>query len=247
MTDVGLRVGVLGPLAVTRDGATIRLRGSRMGVLLAVLALSAGQPVSTSRMARLIWDDDQPERPLASLHTMVARLRGIVPGAVVTADDGGYLLDTDPAHVDVLRFRRLVREAGTADDPASALGLLDQALGLWRGEPLADLRSAALDREVVPGLTDEYLSAVQRHADLELAAGRGDRVITELRKLTGRYPLREPLWASSCARLLVLGGRLRRSVSITDCGGSWPHSLASTPHQNSSTGGCYKPTSSKRS
>jgi DNA-binding SARP family transcriptional activator len=155
--------------------------------------MSAGQPVSVGRMAELIWPDEQPERVRASLHTLVARVRGGVPGTIVTVGDG-YLLDIDPDHVDLLRFRRLVRAAGGVGDQAAALGLLDQALALWRGEPLADLRSAALDRDVTPGLTDERLSAVQQRAECALALGRHDRVIAELRGLTGRYPLREPLW-----------------------------------------------------
>ena len=208
--DPRLRIGVLGPPLVERDGAAIGLPRGRAGVLLAVLAMSAGRPVGTGRLTGLIWDSDQPAHARASLHTVVARLRGLVYGAVVTAGDG-YLLDIDPDHVDLLRFRRLVREACEAGDPESALGLLDQALGLWRGEPLSGLRSAALDRDVVPGLTDEYLSAVQQRADLELAASQHDRVITELRGLVGQYPLREPLWGQ-LMRALAGAGRPAEAI-----------------------------------
>ncbi len=180
-------------------------------MLLAVLAMSAGRPVGTDRLAELLWDDDRPEHPRASLHTVVARLRRIVPGAVVTVGDG-YLLDISPDHVDVLRFRRLAREAAEAGDRASALGLFDQALDLWRGEPLADLGSAALTREVVPGLTDEYLSAVQRRAGLRLEAGQGDQVVAELRELTARHPLREPLWGQ-LLRALAAAGRPAEAIT----------------------------------
>jgi DNA-binding SARP family transcriptional activator len=202
-----LCVGVLGPLLVTRDGAAVGLLRGRPGVLLAVLAMSAGRPVGADRLAGLLWDDDRPEHLRASLNTVVARLRRMVSGAVVTVGDG-YLLDISPDHVDVLRFRRLAREAGEADGRASALGLFDQALDLWRGEPLADLGSAALARDVVPGLTDEYLSAVQRRADLRLEAGQGDLVIAELRELTARHPLREPLWGQ-LIRALAADGSAR--------------------------------------
>jgi DNA-binding SARP family transcriptional activator len=180
-------------------------------VLLAVLAMSAGRPVSADRLAGLLWDDDWPEHLRASLHTVVARLRRMVPGAVVTVGDG-YLLDISPDHVDVLRFRRLAREAGEADDRGTALGLFDQALDLWRGEPFVDLGSEALARDVVPGLTDEYLSAVQRRADLRLEAGQGDRVIAELRELTGQYPLREPLWVQ-LLRALAAAGRPAEAIT----------------------------------
>jgi DNA-binding SARP family transcriptional activator len=208
--DPRLRIGVLGPLLVERGGAAITLTRGRAGVLLAVLAMSAGRPVGAGRLGGLIWDTEQPAHARASLHTVVARLRGLVPGVVVTAGDG-YLLDVDADDVDLLRFRRLVREAGEAGGPAPALELLEQALGLWRGEPLADLRSAALDRDVAPGLADEYLAAAQQRADIELGAGNYDRVIAELRELVGRYPLREPLWGQ-LMRALAAAGRQAEAI-----------------------------------
>jgi DNA-binding SARP family transcriptional activator len=208
--DSGLRIGLLGPLAGTRDGAVVRLPRGRPGVLLAVLAMSAGRPVGVSRLTELIWDDEQPERARASLQTLVARVRGLVPGVVVHAGEG-YLLDVAPDDVDLWQFRRLVRAAGQAGSPVATLGLLDQALGLWRGEPLASLRSSALDRDVIPGLIDEYLSAVQQHADLDLDAGRYDQVSAELRGLTGRHPLREPLWGR-LMRALAGAGRPAEAI-----------------------------------
>ena len=60
-----------------RDGAAIGLPRGRAGVLLAVLAMSAGRPVGTGRLTGLIWDSDQPAHARASLHTVVARLRGL--------------------------------------------------------------------------------------------------------------------------------------------------------------------------
>jgi DNA-binding SARP family transcriptional activator len=57
-----------------------------------LLAMSVGRPVGAGRLAGLIWDGDQPEHSRARLPTVVARLRAIVPGAVVTTGDG-YLLD----------------------------------------------------------------------------------------------------------------------------------------------------------
>lgn len=208
--DAGLRIGVLGPLLGIRDGVAVRLPRGRIGVLLAILAMSAGHPLSAGRLAELIWPDEQPERVRASLHTLVARLRGLLPGVIVTVGDG-YLLDIDPDGVDLLRFRRLVRAADEAGDAAAAERLLDQALELWRGEPLSELRSAALDRDVIPGLIDEHLSALQLRADLDLVAGRYDRVIAELRGLTGRYPLREPLWGQ-LLRALAGAGRSAEAI-----------------------------------
>jgi DNA-binding SARP family transcriptional activator len=202
--DEGLRIGVLGPLLVTRDGAAIGLPRGRIGVLLVALAMSAGHPVGVARLAELIWPEGRPERVRGSLQTIVARLRGVVPDAIITAADG-YLLDIDPDRVDLLRFRHLVREASAVTDADVALSLLDQALGLWRGDPLVDLRSAAMDRDMLPALIDERLSAMQRRTALDLAAARYDQVIAELRSLTSQYPLREPLWGQLIQALAGAG------------------------------------------
>ena len=63
--DAGLRIGVLGPLLVIRDGAPVMLPRGRTGVLLAALAMSAGRPVGTGRLTGLIWDGEQPEHSRA--------------------------------------------------------------------------------------------------------------------------------------------------------------------------------------
>lgn len=173
---------------------------------MALLALSAGHPVGVDRLVSMIWPEEGPERARPTLQTLVARARVEVPGAIVTTANG-YLLDVDPENVDLLRFRRLVREAGMAGEPDTARELLDQALELWRGEPLGDVRSSVIDRDLVPSLTDERLSAVHWRADLNLSAGRNDQVITELRDLTSHYPLRERLWAQFISALAGAGRR----------------------------------------
>lgn len=172
--------------------------------------MSAGHAVSIGRLAELIWPDRQPERVRASVQTLAARLRAFVPGVIVSAGDG-YVLDLDPDHVDLLRFRRLVRDASGASDSAAALGLLDTALGLWRGEPLADLRSAAMERDVVPTLIEERLAAIEQRADLCVAAGHADRAIAELLPLTSQYPLRETLW-TLLIRALSGAGRSAEAI-----------------------------------
>jgi DNA-binding SARP family transcriptional activator len=103
--DPGLRIGVLGPLQASRGGMPVRLPRGRTAVLLAVLAMSAGHPVGAGRLAGLIWPEGQPRQVRPSLHTLVARLRGALPGTIVTAADG-YLLDIDPDDVDLLRLAR---------------------------------------------------------------------------------------------------------------------------------------------
>jgi DNA-binding SARP family transcriptional activator len=198
-------VGVLGPLEVRAGGVCVAIPRGRLPVVLAVLALSAGRPVSPSVLADRVWGERLPQSPAASLQSHMTRLRRLVGPNPIRTVAAGYLLDIDPDQVDVLRFRRLAAEAARLEDPRKAREMLDEALRLWRGEPLEDSLSETLQRSVVPGLIEEHLVALQRRIDLDLAAGRPDETVAELRELTGRYPMRESLWHQLISALSSLG------------------------------------------
>jgi DNA-binding SARP family transcriptional activator len=207
----GLRVGLLGPLEVRLDEAPVRVPGDRLAVVLAALALSAGRTVTVAELADRVWPDQPPQRVRGSLQTIVSRLRRLLGADTIRTRASGYVLDVDSDRVDVLRFRRLVAMARSACDPARARELLDEALGLWRGEPLSGLGSEALQRGETPHLVDARLGALELRASLDLAAGRHAEVAAELAETTARHPLREPLWH---LRLTALARDGRRAEAI---------------------------------
>jgi DNA-binding SARP family transcriptional activator len=194
MSSSGLSVYLLGSLDVRIDGVSVPVPRGKSAVALAMLALSAGQPVTSTAIEDHLWRHRFPERIRGSLHSHVMRLRRVLgPGSIRTVASG-YVLDIHPNQVDVLRFRRLVSEAAQLADVDEARHRLDEALRLWRGEPLAGVMSEAFDHDQIPLLVEERLAALQRRIALDLGAGRHADVITELRELTGRHSLREPLW-----------------------------------------------------
>ena len=71
---------------------------------------------------------------------------------------------------------------------------LGRVLGLWRGEPLADIAAPFAEGQRTR-LTELRLSAVEARADAGLACGRQDELVAELEGWVARYPLREVLWA----------------------------------------------------
>ena len=93
-----------------------------------------------------LWDGAPPSGAETTLRSHVMRLRrllGPAPGARVVTRYPGYLIEAGEEEVDLLRFRRLCREGGDAvraADWESAWVVLTEGLGLWRGEPLADVR-----------------------------------------------------------------------------------------------------------
>lgn len=201
--DTGrLWVGLLGPLDVRVDGAPIAIPGGKSATLLAALALAAGRPVTVDALSDRLWPADGPEDVRASLQNHVSRLRRQVGSAGIRTVASGYELEAD---VDVLQFRGLSAAAATSEDPDAARALLDEALQLWRGDPLADLPSGTFDRDEVPRLVEEHLDALERRIDLDLAAGRHADVVPRLRDLTGRRPLREPFWRQLIVALSASG------------------------------------------
>lgn len=194
MGAAGIWVGVLGPLQVRSADIPVVIPGQRPSIVLASLAVSAGRTVGLRTLAHHVWGEHMPVSPKRSLHSLVMRLRRAVGPAVIRTMPAGYLMDIDPDHVDLLRFRQLVLEAGSAQGAEKARLLLGEALGLWRDEPLAGLDCEAWRHEVLPGLLEEHLAVLERRIDFDLTAGRYGGLVPELRELVSRHPLRETFW-----------------------------------------------------
>jgi DNA-binding SARP family transcriptional activator/tetratricopeptide (TPR) repeat protein len=190
-------LGVLGPLLV-RDGDTVvDVPKGRLRVLLAALVVRAGTVVSADALAEVVWDGSPPAGAVTTLRSYVRRLReglGPAAGARVVTRYPGYLLQAGVEEVDLLRFGSLSREGGAAARAGQweqAWELLGEGLGLWRGEPLADVPSDLLRREQVPGLEESRLQAAEWRVDAGLQLGRHGDLVGELQLLAAAHPLRE--------------------------------------------------------
>ncbi|SDD68967.1 DNA-binding transcriptional activator of the SARP family [Glycomyces harbinensis] len=202
-----LSIGVLGPLEVRLDGEPLGPLSSRLRSVVAALAMSAGTTVSTERLAAIVWDERLPDNARRTLQTYVSRLRTYigVEDRLVTAPSG-VRLEVDAEDVDALRFERLLDRASRAADDDEEQALLAEAIGLWRGTPFADVESRWLEETEAPQLTERYLASLEHRIDFDIAAGRTDHLVGELRRLASSHPLREPLWAR-LLRTLQLNGR----------------------------------------
>lgn len=209
-----VRIRLLGPFDVQVDGRPVAMP-DRMRSLLAALALSPGRAVSVDALARAIWGERLPNRVKGSVQTAMTRLRQVVGQDAVATTPGGYRLVA--ADTDVAVFHGLLADAGAAGDPATERGLLTDAVGLWRGEPLDGVGSAVLRAEHVPRLEERLLGAVERRVDLDLAAADGRPVCAELRELVARHPLREPLWERLIRALASAGRTAEALAAYADC------------------------------
>ena len=187
---------VLGPVMAGGGKTSTALGGPRARAVLALLLVDAGRVVTDRRLIEGIWSDDTPDDAQHAIQNHVSRLRRAIEDDIAR-EGGGYRLAVNPMSVDSHRFEELVASARDrlADAPAAAAVLLRDALGLWQGEPFADLTD-------VPGLQQEgmrlgalRLSAVEDRMQADLDTGRHAEVATELEVLIREHPFRERLYA----------------------------------------------------
>ncbi|MFI9561074.1 AfsR/SARP family transcriptional regulator [Nonomuraea endophytica] len=186
-----------------RGNRTIAVNAEKQRAILATLLLSANRVVLADDLMERLWEDRLPRYARASLQTHLARLRRTLGDVeVIRTSPGGYLIESDQDHLDLLRFRALVDRAArveNAGDLPGELNLLREALALWRGTALAGIRSDSILCDEVPQLTEEWFRCLHRRFDVELMLGNHDGVVPELRRLVRKYPLRERL----CSQLMI--------------------------------------------
>src|SRR5690242_9619168 len=196
--------GILGPLEVSRCGCAVPLGGPRQRAVLALLLLEAIRVVSLDRLAEDLWGGHPPEGWVTTVQIYVSHLRQALEpdrargaaGEVLVTRGRGYLLRVGRERLDAARFEdgfaagRAALEAGRYEQAA---GTLRQALGLWRGQVLADLADYAFTRPEAARLEELRLAAVEARIDADLALGRHDALTAELEQLAGEHPMRERL------------------------------------------------------
>jgi DNA-binding SARP family transcriptional activator/tetratricopeptide (TPR) repeat protein len=199
----------LGPIELWSAGQRQDLGSARARSLLAMLLLTPRAVIPVETLIDRLWDTRPPPKARESLSVYVARLRSSLRRAVgdkarlVGRTQGGYLLDVDPETIDVHQFRRLRRQAtalAASGDYDNASGLLREADGLWRGQPLAGIRGEWVMR-MRDALDEERRAAITELIGFELELGRHAELVGELRHLLTRYPLDETLIAHQMTAL----------------------------------------------
>jgi DNA-binding SARP family transcriptional activator len=183
---------VLGALDVRDEGRTLELRGSKRRTVLALLVLHANEVIRSDRLIDELWGEHPPANASAALHNHVSRLRKEIGSDVIVTKPWGYVLRTDPEAVDLRRFEGLLAEAKPL--PArERTAKLAEALALWRGPALADLREEPALRVESARLDELRLAVLEQRIDADLELGRHEELVPELEAHVGEHPLRERL------------------------------------------------------
>src|SRR5436190_1717342 len=161
---------LLGPLEVVSRDQSLLVGGGKRRSLLAILLMHANEVVSSERLIDELWGERPPATAAKTVQVYVSNLRKALGDGVLVTRGGGYVLQTEPAQVDVDRFRMLVaggraslrerlrgqlmlalyrsgRQAGALEVYGEARRVLSDDLGLEPGEDLKRLHQAILEHD----------------------------------------------------------------------------------------------------
>lgn len=215
---VTMRIELLGPVvAVAGDGAPVELGGTRVRALLARLALAGGEVVSVDALLDGLWGENASGDGVNALHALVHRLRKALGQAgLVETVAGGYRLNVAAEHVNALRFEELAKRGGrelARGDAQRAASLLNEALTLWRGDALADVRTIPFAATAGARLDELRVGATEDRFDAELLLGHHTEILVDVEAAAVAHPLRERL-AGLRMRALHAVGRQSDALAV---------------------------------
>ena len=203
---------LLGAVEASVGGRPIELGHPKQRAVLAVLLVEAGRTVPIDRLVTRVWGDRPPPRARVTVSGYVSRLRAAFAahgGPRIAQRSGAYTLIAEVLDVDLYRFADLVaraRRARAEGHDAEAVGLLDAALGLWRGEPFTGAETPWLSGLRVTLEAARYAAVLDRN-DLVLAASGHADLVGGLAALAAAHPLDERLAGQLVLTLYRCGRR----------------------------------------
>jgi len=197
---------VLGQLTATVDGSSVVLGGPKQRLVLALLLTDVGHPLTPDRLIDGVWGDDPPDRARHTLQAYVSELRGLLDDSIEWSGHG-YRLAVEPGQIDSVQFEQYLKRGREAmpDDPYRAAEMLAEGLGLWRGEPFADLRDALALLPEIQRLQQLRLATLEERINADLALGRHQSLVDELDTLTREFPFWERFRAQHMLALYRCG------------------------------------------
>jgi DNA-binding SARP family transcriptional activator len=169
-TDDRAGIRLLGPFELTGCKKN-QPRRQATAELLAYLAIQR-RPVSRDELLEALWPRDDPRRSAARFYQAASEARKLLGDAFVRARDT-YTVDREQLQIDLDELDRL-REQAHGEEHTSAL--LERALALFRGEPLAGIDALWADSEQ-RRLASLRLSLLERVGRLRLECGDAARAL----------------------------------------------------------------------
>jgi SARP family transcriptional regulator, regulator of embCAB operon len=197
-----VRYEILGPLRVVEENGSSFISARKIEVLLAVLLIRADQVVTSDQLMVEIWGDRLPRRATAGLQVYISQLRKFLcrpdrMGSPIVTRPPGYLLSIGSDEFDLSLFQQLAAEGRTNARAArhqEASACFEQALALWRGPVLDEMRIGPIVEGFVTWLEEMRMECIDMLVDSQLELGRHRELVGSLYALSVEYPLRETFY-----------------------------------------------------
>jgi DNA-binding SARP family transcriptional activator len=205
-------IRVLGPLEVRDGDKVVEVTGVKRQAVLALLVLDEGRPVPLDRLIARLWPYRAPATAAAAVRNNISALRRVLdPLAEVSIETIGssYLLRLVPGALDAqtarARIQRGLRLLDRGDGAEDAERELRDALALWRGGMLPNLRQAGYEWAELADLEELWLVASEGVTEAALRCGRHREVVPRLQRLVRQHPEREAFHRQRVAALAAAG------------------------------------------
>ncbi|MET9661994.1 AfsR/SARP family transcriptional regulator [Streptomyces sp. NPDC006510] len=227
---------VLGALDVSESSKDLTPSAPKLRSTLSLLLLRQGDIVRKDSFVDELWGVNPPPNALTTLQTYVYQLRRTLPdpqthraghrprghawkevtacpshGPWLRTTSSGYAASIPSETIDLCRFETLAAQGGTAlgqGNVPRAAELLKEALTLWRGPLVSNVKHGPVLEAHATRLTEERLRVVEQCIDAQLFLGMYHEVLTGLRGLLVEHPLAEGLWQRLLLALYRSGRRL---------------------------------------
>nr|WP_184918757.1 AfsR/SARP family transcriptional regulator [Saccharothrix ecbatanensis] len=219
--------GILGPLQLRVGSISGVPSAPKLRSVLGTLLVHEGQTVPTFALMSELWDDKPPVSGLTTLQTYILNLRKLfastmklslteISREVLVTRAGGYVFNIGPSNLDLNRYNTYLAAAQAAlagGDDRTAVKSLGEALRVWRGPALVDVKGGRVLESKRRQLEESRLVAVEYMVDAQLRLGHHREVLPELVMLTTENPLHEGLHAQYM-RALHYSGRRAQALMV---------------------------------
>ncbi|MEU7137882.1 BTAD domain-containing putative transcriptional regulator [Nocardia sp. NPDC046473] len=189
---------ILGPTQLIIDGVQVAVPGRKLQAIFAVLALRAGAEVRRDELIEELNLLRSTENAANTLHAHMARLRRwlhrhVGDATVLESTSAGYQLGVPRSAVDAHRFVTHLEQAMSLAPlvPSVVAAILEEGLGLWRGDALSDVADGPLAAAAADDLHQLRRTAREILLDAWIMLGEDRRVIMNAKRFIGDNPLNE--------------------------------------------------------
>lgn len=221
-TGESMRLGLLGPLTLSRGTCPITPSAPKLRQVLSLLALQANSVTRVDQLVEELWEESPPPSALTTVQTYIYQLRKLLKlsdnapngngdDPVLLSHPGGYILQLRSlADVDAYLFEQLAergRQELLSGQVQAASDTLRGALGLWRGSALEGVATGPLLYAQVTRLEERKRTVLGLRIEADLQLGRHQEITGELASLVSAEPTREDFSAKLMLTLYRCGRR----------------------------------------